>query len=165
MKFLTKTVGAVVFSVALALAFSSHAANIVGSSYAEIREPVALTEVTPLSFGAIVKSSQSDIVTLGPDGNVSDTSGTYQFAGGSTAGVMKITGAKDSFVSISFGVGSLVGGTSSMVMKDFTHNAGATPQLDANGDLIVNIGAALDVASNQQAGVYNGTYSVTVNYQ
>ncbi len=164
-KIKARTVGAVVSLVILMLSYSTQAANLVANSSAEIREPVALSELVPLSFGAIMRSTQSDTVTLGSDGSLSDTTGSYQFSGASTPGVMKITGAKDSFVSISFGTGSIEDGASTMVMKDFTHNAGTTPQLDANGDLIVNIGAALDVAANQQAGLYNGTYNITVNYQ
>ena len=38
-------------------------------------------------------------------------------------------------------------------------------QLGADGKLIMNVGGTLTVASNTPEGVYNGTYTVTVNYQ
>ena len=53
---------------------------------------------------------------------------------------------------------------SSMQLTTFEHNAGTTPTLNANGDATFAVGAALQVGANQEPGVYQGTFNVTVNY-
>jgi hypothetical protein len=57
------------------------------------------------------------------------------------------------------------GGTETMTMTALTMNGGINRTLTAAGTLDLRIGGTLAVAANQVAGVYAGTFTVTVDYR
>ena len=63
------------------------------------------------------------------------------------------------------GVVSIESGGNSMNITDFDHNLGETPALDGTGNATLNVGAVLNVGVTQAAGVYTGTFDVTVAYE
>ncbi len=146
------------------LCAESFSATLNASSRVEILEPLVLLELEPLDFGAIIKGDSDTTVRLNPDGSIDETSQSYSFFGQARPGVISISGRKNSFISVRVASGSLNGVLSSIALKEFKHDAGETPQLDSQGNLLVNIGAAIDIAQNQAAGIYEGVYSVTVDY-
>ena len=58
---------------------------------------------------------------------------------------------------------TLTSGGNTMTVDTFTHDAGGSPTLSGGSDSF-NVGATLQVGGSQAAGVYSGTYAVTVNY-
>jgi hypothetical protein len=56
---------------------------------------------------------------------------------------------------------TLLSGGNSMTVNNFTENSAASPTVPAT----FNVGGTLNVGANQPAGLYQGTYTITVNYQ
>ena len=57
------------------------------------------------------------------------------------------------------------GGTETMSIGTFNSNPAGAFQLGGTGSANFSVGGTLTVASGQVAGVYNGTFSVSVEYQ
>ena len=55
-------------------------------------------------------------------------------------------------------------GTETMTVSNFNRSGAAQLLLDAAGNGTFNVGARLNVGTNQPAGTYAGTFNVTVNY-
>ncbi len=52
-----------------------------------------------------------------------------------------------------------------MNITGFNHNLGETSCTDGTGNATLNVGAVLNVGAKQAAGVYTGTFDVTVVYE
>ncbi len=135
-----------------------------GSASAEIRQPVVVSQTTPLSFGSI-SANGADIVTLSPAGTVSAQNGASISAGSAVPGRFDTAGSASAAVTISFANGSLTGTGAPMVINNLTHDGGATPSFGGDGTFSFAIGADLVIADDQAPGTYSGTYEVSVNYQ
>jgi hypothetical protein len=81
-----------------------------------------------------------------------------------TSGVFTVTGAAGIGFSITLpATATITSGVNTMTVNAFTSTPSGTGTLVA-GTATVNVGATLNVAANQVAGSYTGTYPVTVNY-
>ncbi len=142
------------------------ATSTTGFASATIAQSIQLSEVQSMQFGAVsLNGNQGDIVTLSASGNTSSSSASVLSEGVAQNAVFTATGNPNTAVSLSFQNSFLTGAGSSMNINNFTHNAGASPQMNALGALIFHVGADLEINDNQAAGQYSGTYQVTVNYQ
>lgn len=142
---------------------TANAEDATGSASAEIRLPVAVSEVAPLNFGAISATASADVLTLTPGGLVSSLNGAI--SSGSTPASFGVTGSPNSAVTISFVNGSVTNLGNNMSLNGFTHDAGVTPALAGDGSLLFAVGGDLNIGTSQAAGLYTGTYQVSVNYQ
>lgn len=130
------------------------------STAAEIIEAITLTENAGLNFGKI--DNTAGIVDITPGGVVT---GKTQVAGGTTSSAqLTVSGAPDEAYTITVpGTSSLAGPSSATLsVTGIVHNS--TQTLDASGNETVNIGGTLNVETDQIAGSYTGTISVTVSY-
>ena len=125
--------------------------------------PIVITENTQVDFGTIIFDGSAGTVTISAAGAVTGPLG-YIFAGTPAAGAYGVTGQQNQSVIISFTSGSLTGPGTAMTLDNFTHNAGASPGFDNQGNLSFNVGADLSVNAAQTSGSYSGTFTVTVNY-
>ncbi len=144
----------------------SNAETINGSAHAQILELIQISEVRSLDFGIILTNNGlADTISINTDGSL--TTGTSSSHVGSTvqSGQFTTNGTPNSTLTISFQDAVLSGGGSTMTMTNFTHNAGATPSLDASGILVFNVGADLSISDGQPIGDYSGSYQITINYQ
>ena len=62
------------------------------------------------------------------------------------------------------GTVSITEGSTPMQVIDFLCSAGATSTFDGSGDDNFTVGATLQLAINQPAGTYTGTFDVSVAY-
>ena len=137
-----------------------------GSASVSLSRLVTLNEDAPLSFGIIATNSKQCTVTLSPAGDVSCPSQPFLFSGSFAPATFTVGGNSVTPVTISFSSGSsLTGPGSAMTLDSFQHDAGATPVLDAVGELVFNVGANLRIKNNQASGLYTGSFTVSVNYQ
>lgn len=137
-----------------------------GQAHAEIVRSIELSETQAMNFGKIaLNGGAADIVKLNTNGSISSSSANL--ISGSTVqnAIFSTNGSPNSVVSVSFEDGFLTGAGSAISLKNFTHNAGATPTLSGAGILTFAVGADLHINENQDTGAYSGTYQVTVNYQ
>ncbi|NOR51400.1 MAG: DUF4402 domain-containing protein, partial [Gammaproteobacteria bacterium] len=75
-----------------------------------------------------------------------------------------VTGAADATYSISFSASTVLTGLGADIVVDtFTDSLGGSGVLTGGAESFT-AGATLHLGANQTAGVYSGTYTVTVNY-
>lgn len=131
--------------------------------------PLDIVYAQPLAFGSFVASSGGTI-TLSPSGGRTKSGGVVLAgpAGSYSAARFDISGPAGSSYSISLpadGTVQLSSGTQSMTLNAFTNDPGGTGTLPTSGKQALRVGARLDVGSNQSPGQYQGSFTVTVNYQ
>jgi hypothetical protein len=143
----------------------AHATDATGTATALVRAAITLVEDTGMDFGEITPNPAGDLITLTPAGGVSAVSGSL-LNGTAAAGGFTSTGTALSAVTISFSTGDVLSGPGTdMALGTFTTDAGGSPAFDGAGDLNFDVGAQLTVGAAQAAGTYNGTYTISVNYQ
>ena len=137
----------------------SSAETINGTASVTIKELVQVSETQAMDFGTIyVQSGQAQTITVGTDGTLS-TGENGQ------SGIFAATGVPNSAITISFSNSELRAGAETLPLKNFTHDAGASPKFNSSGALEFKIGADIEISQNQAAGTYTGTYQLSVNYQ
>ena len=167
MKNLTKLM-AVLFALSLLapLAFATTETDpATGSAEAKIIAPLELEHATgALKFGTLVSPSAAATVTIPAvsgtptpvDTNIQRVAGTV------SADHFTVTNPEGVVYSINLPANNTVtisDGTHTMAVNDFTHNCpGSCNATD------FYVGATLSVAQNQDAGEYEGEYSVSLTY-
>jgi hypothetical protein len=163
---------ALMFIAFVSVANAQMEAQVISSATATIINPITLTQNGVLSFGNIIPKAEGTVV-ITPFGQVSATGAEIaQIQKGSqTAARYDVSGERNFAYTISLPTSNVLltktgtSGTSAvtMIVNAFEHNV-ATPTLDSEGKCMFNVGATLNVAANQDAGVYTGEYVVKVNY-
>jgi hypothetical protein len=146
-------------------ASSANAATATANATAEIVEALTITETDVLEFGTIVPGAAASTVAITPGGVVTCGAG-LTCSGTTAAGAFLIEGTSGYVVDISSDASTTLsdGGVNSMSVTGLTVSA-ATATLDVAGEATFTVGGTLNVGANQVAGVYNGTFTVTANYQ
>lgn len=128
-------------------------------------QAITLTNDTTLAFGTILPFGRPGTAVVPPSGAESG-SNVFISVPGSSAG-WSVTGVPNAPYAITLPSSPAVvtSGTNSMNVDTFTRTGGTSQVfLDAAGKNSFNVGATLHVGANQPAGVYTGTYTVTVAY-
>lgn len=157
--------GAVAAFGATALSQYAQATDATGNASAVIRAAITLIEDTAMDFGEITPNPAGDVITLTAAGGISAASGS-DLNGTPSAGGFTATGTGLTAVTISFSSGDVLTGPGTDIpLGSLNHDAGGSPAFDAGGDLNFDVGGQLTIGASQTAGTYNGTYTVTVDYQ
>jgi len=134
---------------------------------ANIVTPISITKNIDLNFGNIAASGSNFTVALSAAGVRSSTGGT-----GTLPSVMGTVAAAEFTVAGLSGATYAVTLPSSITIKDGGEtNTMTVDNFESNstftltgGSETFNVGAILNVGANQVAGVYSGSFNVTVNY-
>ncbi len=129
----------------------------------KIFAPISISSGGDMDFGTMVTTGTAGTVTVTPAGARSSVD--VDLLGGIPAAAsFDATGASDATYSIILpSSATLSSGGNTMTVDTFTDDAGASPTLVGGSDTF-NVGATLHVDANQAAGLYSGTFTVTVNY-
>lgn len=139
---------------------------------ATIVTPISITKTVDMNFGNVaVRSSAGGTVVLSPAGVRTATGGvtlpttapgTVAAASFTVAG----TGTYTYAITLPSTATTITSGANTMTVNTFTSTPSGTGTLAAGGTQTLNVGATLNVAAAQPAGVYvSGTpFTVTVNY-
>jgi hypothetical protein len=145
-------------------ATSANAASATANATANIVQAITIAENTVLNFGTIVPSASAATVAV-DTGSVRTCGGGLTCSGTAASGAFTATGTANQAVSISVGgATTLTGAGSPMALGSLTLS-NATATLSGGGTTSFTVGGTLTVGASQAAGVYNGTYTVNVNYQ
>ncbi|HVO51434.1 MAG TPA: DUF4402 domain-containing protein [Thermoanaerobaculia bacterium] len=153
--------------LALTNSANAQAASANGTATAKVLTPIGISAGANLNFGTIASGAALGTVVITPAGARSVTGGVGAVTDGAnapTAGVFTVTGAAGYGFAITLPVSATItSGANNMTVNTFASTPSGTGTLTA-GTATVNVGATLNVAANQAAGAYTGTYPVTVNY-
>jgi hypothetical protein len=173
MKTFTKLLFSMTVLLGLAVnSFGQATASADATASATIVAPLTITKDVDMNFGNIaVGASAGGTVTLPPSSGTPIRSLTGSITlpvvtGTVVAAKFIITGEGTSVYDITLpadGVVSLTGPGTAMPVDDFTSTPSTQGQLTA-GTQDLYVGATLTVAASQAAGLYTGTFSVSVNY-
>ena len=176
MKKLLIVLAVVLFTVGFANKVSAQLVTKSNSAGGEIVAPITLTSVNKLEFGRIATGTVAGSVVLTP---AAAPGITYDVVlavpGGATrsAASYDVTGTGGYKYAISVPTGSITlagsaAGTS-MTVSGFNALSVGTPNttggtLTTGGTDVFYVGGTLNVGASQAAGVYSGTFNVSVNY-
>ena len=132
--------------------------------------PLGIIETVAMDFGVLSGGQAPGTVVLNTAGGRLVTGGAQTLVSGpGTAASFQISGEPNLSYALSFGNGVMAnGGGQQMTLTNFTHNSLGT--LPAAGSETFQVGATLNVGTNQPAGTYStanggGTpYTVTISY-
>jgi ABC-type oligopeptide transport system substrate-binding subunit len=142
------------------------------SSSATIVAPIGIAQSVDMNFGNVATNSTGGTVVLTTGGSTSITGGLTLPAntGTITAAAFEVTGEANYTYTIELTMGAIIlqddaGTQNQMTVDNFVSNPDATGAL-TSGVQTINMGATLNVADGQAAGVYrnSGGLTVTVNY-
>jgi len=137
---------------------------------ATIITPIAMVNAGNMNFGNVAVSATAGTVILAPTGIRTATLGvTLPVVPGTvTAAHFAVTGTPNYTYAITLPstATTVTSGANTMTVSSFISNLGATGTLSAAGTQTIDIGATLNVGSNQAAGTYISAtpFDVTVNY-
>lgn len=170
-KNLTKALTLVIGMIGLSFTANAQASAGAASS-ATIIAPISILKNTDMNFGSVVPSAAAGTVVLAANGTRTATSvqiSPTQATG--SAAQFTVSGEPNYLFTVTLPSTAVTltnttgAGAETMTATAFTSN-GVT-QLDATGQVVLNVGATLNVAANQVKGIYNtGTtpFTVTVAY-
>ena len=161
---------AVIFSGVSVMATAQSSAT--ATSSATIVTPILITKAQDMNFGNVaVNSTTAGTVVLTPAGTRTQTGGVTLPAttGTVTAAQFNVTGANGYTFAITLPTTDLTitnATSQTMTVNNFTSTPSATGTLSGSGAATINVGATLNVAAGQAAGLYqNATgFEVIVNY-
>lgn len=151
------------------VSFSQSSASMTANATATIVTGLSCSHGTnsDLAFGKIIASNQAGTVVVSPASARSYTGGAILTTGlAVTAAEFVLSGQASTSVSVTLPSSdvTITSGLNTMKVNTFTSDAGSTPALSASGALTVKVGGTLNVAANQAAGSYTGTFDVTFAY-
>ncbi len=164
--------------VAMAVNTGAHAASQNANAKTRVVTPATLTKNTDLDFGRVIVGTTASTVTINAQTGVRTITGTVVLAG-TTATTARFTGTAEAGTSVRLTAGapsivlSRSGGGSTITLNAFrvSMNGGAPQTLPRNyvmpasGKNSFAIGGRIAVPANRLAGVYTGTFSITMDYQ
>lgn len=159
--------------VVMAFGKNAHAqATATATATATIVTPISISRTAHMNFGNVaVNASGLGTVILAPAGTRTSTGGVTlpATAGTVTAAAFSVAGTANYGFSITLPSSAVTltraSSTETMTATTFTSSSGSTGTLNGSGAATFTVGATLNVAAAQVAGVYtSGNFDVTVNY-
>jgi len=149
--------------------FAQTSASANANANATIIKGISCSKTQDLEFGAIVASVAGGSVVVPPDGSAASYTGVSAYPGSAAPqpAQFDVTGeaGKSYSVTLPNFISITNANNASMTVDGFASHSAANNILLANGTDILKVGAKLQVAANQAAGLYSGSFSVTVAYQ
>ena len=150
---------------------ASAAATATATATAEILQSLTLVANSALDFGQIAPNT-GGTVTVNGDGTVSQTGGVI-WSGTRVPARFAVTGSKGASVIVTLPsapstlyLGGVTTSTNKMTLDSFSTDPTGAFQLDAvTGKALFDVGGRLTVGSAQAAGIYSGSFAVSVEYQ
>lgn len=178
---MTKTIrfgaAGVAMFAALGLSTAAHADTATADATAEVLDALVLTNDTALDFGAMVVSGAGS-VTLGADGTLDCSATDIVCSGTTSVAGFSVEGTANKAVTINLPASSVelrhpsytaaTAAEHSIILDSFTssENGGTGPEvtLDGAGDATFDVGGTITLDGSEAAGVFDGTFDVSVEY-
>jgi len=151
------------------LAQGNPTATASATASANIIQPLEIVKTADLAFGNLAAGTTEGTVVMGVDGTRTSTGGVTLVEAGnvSNAASFDVLGFADASFTIDLPASIVFeteGGADQMTVDAFVSSLGATSTLSALGEATLEVGATLNVAAQQAAGLYSGSFDVIVAY-
>lgn len=150
---------------------SIYAASATANGTADVVSAISIAKDVggDLGFGFVVASATAGTAVIGTDDARSCTAGTTCVNGGTvSAADFTVSGQANYTYAITLPSSTTLSDgeatPTTMTVDSFTSSPATTGTLDAAGSQALKVGATLQVAANQRADSYTGTFTVTVEY-
>ena len=158
---------------------SAIAGTVTGTTSVTTLSPLGIANTAPLNFGIIIPSPGGGTVTVNARTNAATATGGLILAGGSPAAAQFVVAATAGRV-ISFSSSpspnitlARAGGGATMTVNRFRISIDGAGQstlgpnaiVPASGVLFIGFAGRLNVGANQQEGIYQSNFTLTVDYQ
>jgi hypothetical protein len=135
-----------------------------------VTDGIALARTADLDFGSMVAGSSAGLVTVSSSGTRATTGGVSTVGGGFTPASFTVSiqqGNPNYAIQLPVGSTNLNGSAGgSMVVDSFESTPGGSGHVPPPiGFEVLTVGATLHVGANQVAGIYSGTFNITVTRQ
>ncbi len=141
----------------------ANAATVSATAEVDILAPVTLAQTAGLDFGVVAAGAAAGTVTLTPASDVRTCSAGLACVGAANRGAFSVVGANGYTVVITVAPTTTLTGLGAPMSLSLT---ASTPLVIASGlPQTFHVGGTLAVGAAQTAGTYNGTYSVSADYQ
>lgn len=149
--------------------FSANAAAQTASATIDVEiesRKLTLANTGGLNFGKIVPYGSAGTVYVNPiNGAPSANNAFISDATDIRVSTWSVTGIPGAPYAVTLPTTvAISNGTNTMSVGTFGRSGQTLLFLDAAGNGSFNVGAALQIGANQPAGIYTGTFNVTVNY-
>lgn len=148
---------------------SAHAAtnsSTTNSASATVVAPVTLVKTADLLFGSVAPAAfASGTVTVYPTGGRIGSNVVLSLTNSGNPASFYLTGNPGAGFSIDLPNSIILTGPgNSMQLTTFTSSPSSVGSFNASGNATINVGGTLTIGANQAAGVYSGSFSITVDY-
>ncbi len=144
--------------------------SISATANAVIVKPIDITIAADIHFGSIAAGATEGTITLGVDGTLTYSGGTFPVDAGTETINASFEISGEPHGSVSFILPhevvliDLVSGQE-LIMNNLILDTGFITTLDKDGKLTANMGATLHIGAHQEAGSYSNTFEVMVSYE
>jgi hypothetical protein len=157
-------------AVALCVAVPAEAQEARARAQAEILDPLTVTRIEDLDFGAIIPSATPGRVVINRESGACRAEAGVTLAGGDCHRAQFVaSGSASRLVTISIDPGPVTlsrsGGGETMVMDQLLIGANPAGTIGPAGELTFYAVGQLEVGANQPPGTYEATFTVSVEYQ
>lgn len=139
-----------------------------GTTQSVILNPLSVVNTSDLDFGTVIPGATTGTATIVPATSARTMTGGTVAAGGSPqAATFVATGVLNRLylITLPSAATTLTNGSGgTMLVDNFTHDAGILPKFGAGGVATVHVGGRLNVGANQADGLYSGTFTITIIY-
>jgi hypothetical protein len=162
-----KTLFAAVALAAVSLsAGAANAASVEVGAGAKIIAPLQIAKKTDLYFGTIAPSLDSaDKVVVGFDGSRKCGPALTCLTADHTAAIFAVSGEMDAAYTVSLPGSIKIANANGDAMQVSDFSGSKTSGTLFGGNDSFSVGGTLEVAANQAAGQYTGSFTVAVEYQ
>lgn len=144
------------------------AATATSAGSATLVAPLSLVKTEDLDFGSLIASGTAGTATVNASTDARTTAGGVTSAGGTPmAAHFTAAGRVGALALIALPAAIVVtrgGGIETMTITSLSSNGATIRVLPLTGTIDVAVGGTLNVAPNQAAGAYTGTFMVNVLY-
>lgn len=146
--------------------------EVTATSGATIVTPISISVTETLQFGSLVSGISGGKIKLGSDGILALPGGSVVLIASTLVEVPEFTvnGGKDRAFTITLPTDlsnqtvTHTDGATTMALSKFETASALSTSLDTDGKKTFKVGATLELAANQTAGVYTGSFPVSVDY-
>ena len=145
---------------------SVNAAQATATVTAEIITPVSIQTTQFMAFGRMQSGNNGGQVTVSTDDSRSSVGSVELASSSATAARFMINGHANATYAISLPTQTTLQGSQGSVMtvSQYQSYPATTGQLDNSGQQELRVGGTLQVAPEQQVGLYAGEFTVVVDY-